>query len=132
MGNAHTNHMATKSPETLLEGYAEFAEFVASDPQLAIYRRYETLASRNLHYLEAEVQLLELQLRDIDREDADILKNGTDEIKTEVDTEARDWEKLHLLAGNGSARAQRKLQKIQSLNQSMKDYGIVSSLACTC
>ena len=63
-----------KPPERL-EGYPEFAEFVASDRDAAIYRKFERLSARNLLYQQSELHDLERQLEEIDREDAEDIEN---------------------------------------------------------
>jgi hypothetical protein len=51
-------------------GYATFSSFVASDPELSIFRGFQQLGSRNLLYLQSELLELENQLREFDQDDA--------------------------------------------------------------
>ncbi|KAK5632041.1 hypothetical protein RRF57_007755 [Xylaria bambusicola] len=51
-------------------GYNRLAEYMGQQPQLAIYRRFGTLANANLLYLQAEITELENQLRTIQDEDS--------------------------------------------------------------
>ena len=53
-----------------LEGYPEFAEFIARDHDAAIYHKFERLSARNLLYQQSELHDLERQLQELDREDA--------------------------------------------------------------
>jgi len=122
MSNEHDIE-AAKSPKEHLEGYGDFAEFIASDAPLSIYRRYDSLAARNLLYLEAEIQLLEFQLRDIDQVDFHTVNNGPEVEKAETDAAARCWEELIKQAANGQERAARRLNLINKLRDLMKQYG---------
>ena len=63
-----------KSPDRL-EGYPEFAEFIAKDRDAAIYRKFERLSARNLLYQQSELHYLEKQLEDLDREEAKDIEN---------------------------------------------------------
>lgn len=51
-------------------GYATFASFLASDPELSIFRGFQQLSSRNLLYLQSELLELENQLKEFDQDDA--------------------------------------------------------------
>ncbi|KAK4945100.1 hypothetical protein LTR10_015525 [Elasticomyces elasticus] len=80
-------------------------------------RRYEKLAARNLLYLQAELRGLELELEDLDREDAQC---DTDEIMV-----AMDWQDLPNSATeddnpNGKEVLRRKL--ILRLRAKIKEY----------
>lgn len=106
------------------EGYADFAEFLTSDPELAIFRRYDTLATKNLLYLGAEMQLLELQLRTLDEEEVKITKEGTSDMeKISIDATARCWEVLLQQSERGDSRASRRLEMIYKLRKTTKEYG---------
>ncbi|KAI0479761.1 hypothetical protein F4859DRAFT_529914 [Xylaria cf. heliscus] len=50
-------------------GYTKLAEYMGQQPQLAIFRRFGTLANANLLYLQAEIAELELRLKDVQKQD---------------------------------------------------------------
>lgn len=58
-----------------LEGFPEFAEFIARDRDAAIYRQFERLSARNLLYQQSELHDLEKQLEDSDRADTKDVNN---------------------------------------------------------
>ncbi len=53
-----------------ISGYASLSEFIASDPELSIYRSFKTLGSRNLLHLQSSLLALERELDELDAEDA--------------------------------------------------------------
>ena len=82
-----------ETPREYLEGFAEFSEFISCDSENLIYRRFGSLGARNLLYLQAELQLLEAQLRDFDKRDKQLLSlDGSEDEKKAVDDAARAWE----------------------------------------
>ena len=50
-------------------GYASFAHFISSDPDLSVYRRFNYISARNILYLQSELADLERRLREFDAED---------------------------------------------------------------
>lgn len=61
-----------------LEGFADFAAYIGSDRDLALFPRFDTLGARNLLYLQAELLALEEQLQEYDEEDRRFVeKNST-------------------------------------------------------
>jgi hypothetical protein len=62
MNLQHVDQEASRAPKEFLDGYVDFAEFVASDGQLSIFTQFGSLAARNLLYLEAELQLLPFEI----------------------------------------------------------------------
>ncbi|KAH8901572.1 hypothetical protein GQ53DRAFT_851456 [Thozetella sp. PMI_491] len=50
--------------------YATFSNFIATDPELSIYRSFQTLGSRNLLHLQSALIELEARLKEVDAEDA--------------------------------------------------------------
>ena len=54
----------------LVTGYAQVADFIATDKELAVYRRFDKTASRVLLQLQSEILSLQTALDVIDREDA--------------------------------------------------------------
>ena len=58
-----------------LEGFPTFADFIASDKDAAIYRRFARLSSRTLLYQQSELHDLEGQLERLDSKDANDINN---------------------------------------------------------
>lgn len=52
------------------KGYAQVAEFIATDKELAIYRRFDRTAARILLILQSQILYKQTQLDEIDEEDA--------------------------------------------------------------
>ena len=92
------------SPPARLEGYPSFAEFIAKDIDAAIYRKFTRLSARNLLYLQSELHDLELQLQQLDREDAVDLDNDG------AQKAARHWQH-YSNPQNQNANRHRALQK---------------------
>lgn len=54
----------------LFTGYAKVADFIATDKELAVYRRFDRTAARILLQLQSEILSLQTALDVIDRDDA--------------------------------------------------------------
>jgi hypothetical protein len=96
---------AARDENEYLRGYPDFAHFIASDYSLSIYRKFAVLGARNLLYLQAELQLLELQLGELDDEDKKTIgwsRNSDEALETEK--AARSWEDLNRLATEGNGK----------------------------
>ena len=80
-------------------GYAQAASFIASDKELAVYRRFDRTAARVLLVMQSEILSKQKRLDVLDQEDAKdkgFLSSATnyEELK---DRDARDEEKHKLL-----------------------------------
>lgn len=106
-----------------LEGYAELARFIGSDPQLSIWRRYDILAARNLLHLEAELQLLQFKISEMDIEDVKILKHTTGGERAKLDAAGRCWEVFLQQAENGGERAVKRTALNSRLKVALEEYG---------
>jgi len=107
-----------------LQGFAEFSHFIASDYSLSIYRKFATLGARNLLYLQAELQLLEIQLNELDEADKAIIGSSNDSgEKLRAETAARSWEDLKQQANDGDEKQAGKLRIIYRIRKLMKEYG---------
>lgn len=53
MNSHYIDQEALRVPKEFLDEYVDFAEFIASNDQLSIFRQFRSLAARNLLYLEA-------------------------------------------------------------------------------
>jgi hypothetical protein len=92
-----------------MAGYNEFANLIGSYPELTIYRKFATLTSKNLLYMQAELIYLENQLRvisEVDHEDPEKRGFGV------------SWEALNEASGDGAAQKRIVLE----IRQKLKEY----------
>lgn len=68
---------STRHPAGYLRGFPDFSAYVASDPDLEIYRRFNRLSARNILYLQSELLSLEAQLERFDAEDETRIKQAS-------------------------------------------------------
>jgi hypothetical protein len=115
---------AARDENEYLRGYADFSHFIASDYSLSVYRKFAVLGARNILYLQAELQLLELQLGELDDEDKKTIGWSRDSNEAlEIEKAARSWEDLNRLATEGDEEKARKLAMICKIRKLMKEYG---------
>ncbi|KAI9771146.1 MAG: hypothetical protein M1840_002497 [Geoglossum simile] len=57
-------------PEEYLAGYPDFAAFIASTKDFAVFRSFNRLSARNILYLQSELLYLQSQLDNFDQEDS--------------------------------------------------------------
>jgi len=115
---------AALDADEYLRGYVDFSHFIASDYSLSIYRKFAVLGARNLLYLQAELQLLERQLGDLDKADKKTIAESNDATE-QIETEkaARSWDDLKLQANAGNNKQIGKLRMIYRIRKLMKEYG---------
>ncbi|KAH7342604.1 hypothetical protein BKA65DRAFT_478476 [Rhexocercosporidium sp. MPI-PUGE-AT-0058] len=98
MASSPNSFVDTENPCTAdekLEGFADFAAYIGSDRDLALFRRFDTLGARNLLYLQAELLALEEQLQEYDEEDRIFVeKNSTREAEGQLMPNGPAWEVL--------------------------------------
>lgn len=112
-----------KEPKEYLEGFTDFSHYMASDDALFIFRRFGSLSARNILYLQAELQLLEQQLQELDELDNNVLRQlGEGNEKALVDSAARSWESFKDQADRVE-RQKTKMDLIVRLRTLMKEYG---------
>jgi hypothetical protein len=88
-----------------LPGFVDFGQFIGSDDSLSIYRKFAVLGARNLLYLQAELQLLDINLQELDAEDKRTIANSCEHSeKVMVEAGARSWEDLKEQASAGIGR----------------------------
>lgn len=96
--------------------YSSFAEFIASDPELSVFKRFDYLSSRNLLYLQSELLDLQAQLRDFDEDDY----NGED---GEILLSAKCWETFAARAEEPQhPREKERMETIRKIRILMKEY----------
>jgi len=107
-----------------LPGFADFSHFIASDHSLSIYRKFAVLGARNLLYLQAELQLLEKNLQELDVEDKRTIATSSNDLeKIKVEKGARSWEELKEQAEEGNEKQAGKLRIIYRIRKLMQEYG---------
>ena len=94
-------------------GYAKVAEFIATDKELAIYRRFDRTAARILLALQSEILSKQNQLDNLDAEDARDPDEKVQKVARTIDGE---------FAGPRSAREEEKLRLCKELRGLLKDY----------
>ncbi|KAG4436820.1 hypothetical protein IFR05_007710 [Cadophora sp. M221] len=98
MASAPKDTVDAENPSTAnenLEGFADFAAYIGSDRDLALFRRFDTLGARNLLYLQAELLALEEQLQEYDEEDRRFVeKNSTRKAERQLMPNGPAWEVL--------------------------------------
>ncbi len=120
---------AARDENEYLQGFADFAQYIASDYSLSIYRKFATLGARNLLYLQTELQLLELELQELDDEDKRTIAESSDNgEKIETEKAARSWEVLREQAEDGEGKSARKLRMIYRIRKLMEEYGVPDSI----
>ena len=94
--------------------YSTFADFIATDDELPIFRRFDRLNARNLLYLQSELIALEAQLQALDYED---IEDGS----MDVMLSAKCWETLSLRAEEHPREAER-MELIIKIRTVIKEY----------
>ncbi|KXH63485.1 hypothetical protein CNYM01_05439 [Colletotrichum nymphaeae SA-01] len=95
--------------------HGAFAEFIASDPELSVFRSFQALSARNLLHLQSRMLEIEVELQKSDEDDA-----------TNVDDASRlatkCWEVFALRAQEMDSREARKMDILNRLQETIKDY----------
>ena len=94
--------------------HSTFADFIATDDELPIFRRFDRLNARNLLYLQSELIALEAQLQALDYED---VKDGS----MDVMLSAKCWETLLLRAEEHPREAER-MELIRTIRTVIREY----------
>ena len=106
------SRMAT--PSAGFSNYATFAQFIASDPELSLYRNFQSLSSRNLLYLQSSLTELENRLKEFDEEDGEQLNN-------DILLSAKCWETFSSRAQE-HPREEERMEVIKQIQGTLKDY----------
>ena len=105
-------------------GFADFAEYVASDSDLSLYKGFHSIAARNLLYLQAELQVLSNQLTQMDEEDKQHMARTRDEEKkAAIDKAARAWEGIQEQCEEMNERERQRMGLILKIRKLVKEYG---------
>ena len=97
-----------------LAGYPDFAAFIASDKELAIFRAFDKLSSRNILYLQSELLYLQNKLEKFDRDDL-VAKDFKDKMS------ARCFE---ILAEPENDLDRERLNLIRQIRPVLKEYSV--------
>ena len=97
--------------------YRTFAEFIASDEELLVFRRFDRLNARNLLYLQSELVALEARLKEFDDED---IADGS----MDVMLSAKCWETFETRALENPREAERMelIRKIQKATNRYSNF----------
>jgi len=98
----------------LVEGYPKLAAQMGHYPETAILRRFATLNSQNLLYLQAEVIHLEKQLRELEVADSQV-QGGNKPLY------AKDWYWLKTSAEDGDVEG-KQWQVLIETRAKLKEY----------
>ena len=96
-----------------ITGYASFAQFIATDKDAAIYRKFERLSARCLLYHQSELHDLERQLEQLDQDDAKDLDDD------EAQQAAVSW--AHYSTST-SGRGQKRRELVTLIREKLKQY----------
>lgn len=99
-----------------MEGYAKFATMMGLHPEMAIFRAFMALNTKNLLYLQAELVELERDLEVISELDG---KSGS----SQKEAYARNWSALSRSAEQGDGL---QLQKVLTIREKLKQYSMCS------
>jgi hypothetical protein len=123
MSTTSTDIETAKRSKEYLEGFADFSHYIASDDSLPIYRRFGSLGSRNILYLQAELQFLEQHLDELDDADRELIQGNSGDEKKLLDDAARARESFTYQDKNGNERQRKKMKLILRIREVMKAYG---------
>ncbi|CAF9907535.1 MAG: hypothetical protein HETSPECPRED_007158 [Heterodermia speciosa] len=91
-------------------GYPKLADYVALEPQLAIFKRFGALNAENLYYMQAEIASLEEELRQI-------IADDTKSRDRKVQKFSSSWRILQAAGGNSA-----QWQKRMEIRVRLKEY----------
>ncbi|EXF84553.1 hypothetical protein CFIO01_04721 [Colletotrichum fioriniae PJ7] len=105
--------MAAVPPRSSSHG--AFAEFIASDSELSVFRSFQALSARNLLQLQSRMLEIEAELQKSDEDDA----AGVDEASRLA---TKCWEVFALRAQEKDSREARKMDLLYRLQETIKEY----------
>ena len=98
-----------------MDGYNRLAAVIGTDRDLAIFRRFSILNSKNLLYMQGELTLLEAELRAIGKED----KESKDREKAEFEFCIQTLKGPHACEDDNQ-----QWRKILEIRQKLKEYSM--------
>lgn len=106
----------SKQPRAL-NSCKTFAEEIAKDEELFIFRSFKTLNARSLLYLQSELLRLEKELNDLDEEDEEDARTDSD-----VRYSVQCWETLLDRAALDQPREADRKKLIQNIQDTLARY----------
>ena len=97
--------------------FADIVDCIASDKKhsTSIYHQFESIAARNILYLQSELRELELRQKEFDRDDAISDLNVTQA--------AIDWQEFRDQAWDpNDERARERMQVVKEIREKIKEY----------
>ena len=99
-----------------MDGYPKLASLIGQKPEAAIFRRFSNLNTENLLYLQAELTLLEQELKDIVDED----------INSGMRRRKRHSRSFYALKESSEHGNKTQWDKRQEIKEKLKEYSIGS------
>lgn len=113
-----SNQECGKVPIEYLNGFPTFAAYIASDPELAIYRKFDFLSARNLLYLQSELIALEAELKEYDAHD--FIQEGKENMDVKLSSQC--WEVFAIRARDCESEEAKRMIIIRKIRVLMKEY----------
>ena len=104
-------------PKENYHNYHTFTNFISSDPELLVFRRFGHINVRNLLYLQSELMALEARLKEYDEQDA---TEGM--LDMDVMLSIKCWETLAMRATENQPREAERLKLIRDIETATKRY----------
>ncbi|KAK1448683.1 hypothetical protein CMEL01_07998 [Colletotrichum melonis] len=98
-----------------LSSHAAFADFIASDPELSVFRSFQALSARNLLHLQSRMLEIEAELQKVDEDDA----ASVDEASLLT---TKCWEVFAIRAQENGSREAKKMDLVNRLQETIKEY----------
>ncbi|KAG8624208.1 hypothetical protein KVT40_009184 [Elsinoe batatas] len=109
------------SPIQYSPGFCEYAKFMSTEPELAVFPRFNDVSVRNLVHLMEQVRELQLQLERFDSEEKELLKNAMGREKMGIQGVNQSWAAF-LHGAKHSERLQKKLKAAVELEDVLERY----------
>ena len=101
------NNIPDPKPQEPRGGYATLAQFMASSKAFGIFRRFGTLAIRNLLYMQDELCEIEQQLAELDQ----------------ADMASKDYLDLWSLQSRRNDKNEKRVAFMQKAAETLRSYG---------
>ena len=106
-------------------GFAEVSAFLSMEDEQegGLYRRFRNLNTRNLLYMQAELDALEAKIYIMDQRDKSLINSGTGAQKISTLRCAVDWGSL--------AQDEARLKLVMDTRKLVKEYSMFTLLTCS-
>lgn len=104
--------------------YRTFTHFIASDPELLIFRRFGHINIRNILYLQSELLALEARLKEYDEQD---IADGTMDTMLSM----KCWETLEARAAEDRPREAVRMKLIREIEVVTRRYSMALPCAAS-